>query len=286
MLRSTALVLVFAACTSNMDRPGPPGWDGPPDQLPGAPTGELVPPVTQEPVGEGWMSVGFGVEYERVNIGNAILIAYGGYTAQLSYSAGWATELVDAQLGALGVGQIYAVQGPADPGYTGREIANSKLRAHLATVDDGQSPIYVLAHSSGSYVAHELLTQLTTAGSTDTLARISYGDLEGGGSGLTTEIVDSLRAVTFVYAHDPTLSSGYSENYMAEQSLGAQYAPHAMTYEVTVPSTGCDDDAGWCLHDVVITHRPHDPTTYDLADDYTDFAGRPITVEYLASLVP
>jgi hypothetical protein len=37
---------------------------------------------------------------------------------------------------------------------------------------------------------------------------------------------------------------------------------------------------------VLITHRPHNHQTYDLADDYTDFTNRPITTEYLDTLVP
>jgi hypothetical protein len=232
--------------------------------------------------GPEWTSIGLGVAYQRVNTGNAILIAYGGYSAQLSYSAAWATELVDAKLGALDVGQIYAVQGPKDPGYDAREIANSKLHAHMATIDDGTSPIYIVAHSSGSYVAHELLGQI--ADDTAVLNRIGYANLDGGGTGLTTEIVDSLRKITFVYAHDPTLASGYSENNATERALGDEYAPHSTSYEVVAPMTGCDNGAGWCLHDVLITHRPHDHTTYDLADDYTDFVGRPATIEYLDSI--
>ena len=40
--------------------------------------------------------------------------------------------------------------------------------------------------------------------------------------------------------------------------------------------------AGWCLHDVVITHRPHKPLKYDL-NDYTDLIDRPVTTEYLES---
>src|SRR4029077_15538411 len=124
--------------------------------------------------------------------------------------------------------------------------------------------------SSGAFVAHELLDQLYTAGNADVLARLGYACLDGGGSGLTTAIVAGLRKITFVYAHDPTLASGYSENHSAAEALGAEYAPHAETYEVTVPSTGCDDGAGWCMHDVVVTHRPHHSWSYDLADDYTD----------------
>jgi hypothetical protein len=234
----------------------------------------------------GWTSIGYGVEYERVNTGNAIVIVYGGYSAHLSYSAGWATELVDGELGANGVGQIYAVQGPQDPSYSAKEIGNSKLRHHMATIDDGVSPIFVIAHSSGSYVAQELLGQMYNAASTSELGRITYACLEGGGTGLTTSIVASLKQLSFVYALDPTLSSGYSENYSAEQSLGSEFAPKATTFEVKVPSTGCDDGAGWCLHDVVVTHRPHNPSTYDLADDYTDFVNRLLTTEYLAPLLP
>jgi hypothetical protein len=262
------------------------------DVAPGAANDGDAPPTTMGGGGKAdgdnsaWTSVGYGVEYQRVNTGNAILIAYGGYSAKIAYSAGWATELVDARLGAEGVGQIYAVQGPEDPGYDAKEIGNSKLRAHLATIDDGVSPIYVVGHSSGSYVAHELLDQLTSAGDTSVLGRLGYADLDGGGTGLTSGIVASLRAMTFVYAHDPTLSSGYSENHSTAIALGEDYAPTAQTYEVTVSNTGCDDGAGWCMHDVLITHRPHDPTTYDLADDYTDFDNRPPTIEYLDTLVP
>ena len=272
-VRYTCLAML-CACAASMDPSGDPGDPG-----------NVIGGGKEDSPGEGWTGVGYGVEYQRVNTGNAILIAYGGYSAHLSYSAGWATELVDAKLGALGVGQIYAVLGPQDPGYDAKEIGNSKLRAHLATIDDGQSAIYVVAHSSGTYVAHELLGQMFRAGSSDTLARMAYANLDGGGSGLTTEIVDDLRAMTFAYAHDPTLSSGYSENYTSARSLGQAYAPHATTFEVSVPNTGCADDAGWCLHDVLITHRPHNAYHYDLADDYTDFNGRPPTIEYIDSMV-
>ena len=271
MLRSLLAVALLAACGADPavdDFAGPAGGDGKADGP-----------------GDGWTGVGFGVEYQRVNTGNAIVIAYGGYTARLGHAAAWASELVDVKLGAADVGQIYAVQGPADAAYDGREIGNSALRAHLATIDDGTSPIYVIAHSSGSYVAHELLGQLQRAGKTDVLSRITYACLEGGGAGLDQDIVDSLHAITFVYAHDPSLAHGYSQNAGAEQGLAAQYAPHATAYDVVVPATGCDDGAGWCMHDVVVTHRPHHSWSYDLADDYTDFVDRPLTTEYLDSLV-
>lgn len=225
-----------------------------------------------------WAVIGTGVIYQQVNVGTAVVIAYGGYTARLTDSAAWATELVDERLGAAGVGHVFAVRGPADASYSAREIANTKLRAHLATFYDGTSPIYVVAHSSGSYVAHELFEQLANIGDTATLARIDYHDLDGGGTGLTPSIVDELGSVQFVYAHDP--AAGYSHNASFEQSLAAEYAPNATGFEVTVDSTGCNTGATWCLHDVLVTHRPHDPASYDLALDYTDFTGRPVTDDY------
>jgi hypothetical protein len=232
-----------------------------------------------------WVSVGLGVAYHRVNAGNAVLIAYGGYSARLNYSGAWASELVDQKLGAVDVGHVYAVKGPADPGYDAREIANTKLRAHLKEHANTGAPIYVVAHSSGSYVAHEMLGQLDAHADTATLARIAYADLDGGGSGLSDDIVAALAKIEFVYARDPTLSSGLSKNSSTAMALADAYAPIATAFEVTVPSTGCNSGAGWCLHDVLITHRPHNPSTFDLSRDYTDFVDRPVTIEYLEPLV-
>ncbi len=250
---------------------------------------DFVPPTGVDdsmdlPMDPAWTDLGLGVAYQQVNTGPAIVIAYGGYTAHLAYSAAWATELVDAKLGAAGVGHIYAVKGPDDASYAAKEIANTKLRAHLQTLA-GTGPIYVVAHSSGTFVAHELFAQLHAAGNTAVLSRIAYANLDGGGSGLTDAIVGELGRIEFVYAKDPTLASGLSKNTGSVRALAADYAPGGMAFEVTVPGTGCNSGAGWCLHDVVVTQRPHNPRTYDLARDYTDFAGRAATTAYLDPLI-
>jgi hypothetical protein len=234
----------------------------------------------------GWITIGRGVAYRRFNAGSAILIAYGGYSARLRYSAAWATELVIAKLGAAGVGHVYAVQGPADSAYAAREIANTALHAHLAKLADDRSPIYVVAHSSGAFVAHELFAQAHAKQNMALLSRISYANLDGGGAGLTTAIAAGLAKLVFVYARDPTLESGSSQNSHAVRSLGVTYAAYGKAFEVTVPNTGCASGAGWCLHDAVITQKPHNPRHYDLANDYTDFIDRPVTTEYLDLLIP
>jgi len=244
---------------------------------------DAVPSDGKGDGGADWLHVGAGVAYRQVNTGTGVLIAYGGYSAKLSYSIGWASELVDARLGAEGVGHIFAVRGPADPGYNAREIANTKLRAHLATFDDGSSPIYVVAHSSGSYVAHELLNQLR-ASSPAVLPRIAYANLDGGG-GLSRAVISSLAAMSFVYARDTALSSGLSQNSGGMKAQAAAYAPDATAFEVKLANTGCRNGAGWCLHDVVITHKPHNPSTFDLGRDYVNFVDRSVTTEYLEPFV-
>ena len=230
-----------------------------------------------------WQLVGTGVAYHHVNTGPGVLIAYGGYSARLSDTAAWASELVDAKLGAHDVGHIFAVRGPADPAYAAREIANTKLRAKLATFDDGAANIYIVAHSSGSFVAHELLGQVISANAS-LLARMSYANLDGGGSGMTQTIASRLGGLEFVYARDP--AAGLSRNAGSMTSWASTYAPHAIAFEVRVQNTGCSVGASWCLHDVVITHRPHNPSTFDLARDYTDFVNRAVTTEYLDPFLP
>jgi len=236
--------------------------------------------------GAEWASIGNGVVYQRVNAGDGILITYGGYTARLIHSASWGTELVDARLGAAGFGHVYAVKGPAQANYAGLEIGNSKLRAHLATLTtaDGSpntAPIIAVAHSSGSFVAHELLQQLNNTNNTAMLGRISYANLDGGGSGLSSSIAGKLEHLAFVYAKDPTLARGMSMNSSTAIALDLAYGDKSSIFEVNVPNTGCVSGAGWCLHDVVISHRPHNPNMFDVARDYTDFVDRPVTTEYL-----
>ncbi len=269
--------LLLSACTSSAPDDPDDMFEPPPDL---ADDGKADAPMSSD-----WTPIGLGVSYQQVNTGHAILIVYGGYSAKLSYSAAWATELVDAKLGAADVGHIYAVKGPADASYAAREIGNSKLRAHLATLP-ADAPIYIVAHSSGSFVAHELLQQLYTSGNTAVLARISYANLDGGSSGLSHNIVAALDKITFVYAQDPSLSSGLSQNTSSAVGMGLTYAMYGSAFKVVVPHTGCANGAGWCLHDVLITHRPHNAQSYDLARDYTDFVTRPVTTEYLDALLP
>ncbi|MDX2090286.1 MAG: hypothetical protein SFX73_20670 [Kofleriaceae bacterium] len=276
LLGSRVALLAVAACAAEHDAINPADEVGALDALF---DGDRAGPLGV------WTDVGLGVAYQHVNTGSGVLIAYGGYSARLEHSAAWATALVDARLGAAGVGHIYAVQGPADPAYAAREIANTRLRAHVLTITSDDAPLYIVAHSSGSFVAHELLAQEYATGDSALLWRTAYANLDGGGAGLTANIVANLGATSFVYARDPTLASGLSQNHGSMIENAARFAADATLFEVVVPNTGCASGAGWCLHDVVITSRPHDPNSFDIARDYTNFEDRTVTTSYLEPLI-
>ncbi len=219
----------------------------------------------------GWSDVSRGIAGRTFGTGRAALVVYGGYGAHPEHAQSWADALVAARGTDLDLGAVYASQGPRDALYRAREIGNTALAAHLAA--DPPDAIYVVAHSSGAFVAHELLGVLTA----DLRAKTHYFDLDGGQDGLTLAIAGKLASLTFVYASEPGV--GLSRNGAFLRAIAPQYHG-AKTFVVDATGSGCATSN--CLHDTMITNRPHDPQTFDVADDYVDFAGRVVTSGYLA----
>lgn len=230
-------------------------------------------------------SVGFGVARKdgQNHLGDAVFIGYAGYAIPLDAGEAWVSALYESSLRARGVRWVYAVQGPADPSYSQFEIGNSKIAAALGTEVQASTPfVLVAAHSSGSFVAHELLGQL--AGGLDpggvTAGKIVYFDLDGGQSGLTQASVDRLRKAYFTSAFDAGTGT-YSPNHGTMTALGATYASKGGYFDTDASAAGCQAGATWCLHMTLITTRPHDPTAADGVPDYSDFAGRPVQHDYV-----
>lgn len=234
----------------------------------------------------GWSALGNGVAYKATDAGDGVFIGYAGYSVSLDRSAAWVDALVAARLRALHVGHVYAVRGPSDPGYRSRDIANTKLAAHLVAGPAGDAPfVLVAAHSSGSYVAHELFGQVFEGGLDPAHAlaeKVVYADLDGGSSGLDAHILSSLKKIAFVWAEDTTLAHGRSANAGGMESLGEDHGRSGL--RLVVDRSGCRSGAKWCLHDLLITTRPHDPNTFDLVRDYTDFTGRPVQDGWIRAL--
>lgn len=229
--------------------------------------------------------VGFGVASKDTGnpLGDHVFIGYAGYGAALEPAQLWVEELYRAALEQRGVRHVFAVQGPLDVNYLAREIGNSSIAAALVDdlVDEG-TRITVVGHSSGTFVAHELLGQL--AGELDpgavTAGRIDYVNLDGGSAGLTGPIVDHLASAWFVAAADPATFT-WSPNQPTMASLGATYAAAGGYLEVEAAPGVCTAGAVWCLHMVPITTRPHSAAAASVPLDYESFDGREVEVRYL-----
>jgi hypothetical protein len=234
----------------------------------------------------GWTVLGNGVAHKSIGGGAGVFIGYAGYSVPLDRSAAWVDALSEARLKALDVGHVYAVRGPSDPGYANKNIANTRLAKHLVDEAGTAAPfVLVGAHSSGSYVAHELFGQLfdgagDPGGVLD--GKIVYANLDGGAAGLDAHVLSSLKKIAFVWAEDTTLAAGRSANAGGMEALGRQHGGSGV--RLVVDRSGCHSGAKWCLHDLLITSRPHDPDRFDLVRDYTDFAGRPVQTGWIRAL--
>jgi hypothetical protein len=234
----------------------------------------------------GWTLLGNGVAYKSTGAGSGVFIGYAGYSVPLDRSTVWVDALFEARLRALGVGHLYGVRGPSDPGYARKDIANTRLASHLVGGPARGAPfVLVGAHSSGTYVAHELFGQVFEGGRDPEHVlegKVVYGNLDGGQRGLDTQVLASLKKIAFVWAEDTTLSSGRSANAGGMEALGE--AHHGSGLRLVVDRSGCHSGAKWCVHDLLITTRPHDPNTFDLVRDYTDFVGRPVQAGWIRAL--
>jgi pimeloyl-ACP methyl ester carboxylesterase len=246
---------------------------------------EAADPGTEDPAGkldgngnlDGWTTFATGIAHRSTDAGDGVFIAYGGYGATSVHVQAWTEALRAARLDELGLGHLYAVKGPRDAGYNARELPNSKVTARLLEEHAAAGRIVVVAHSSGAYVAHELLAQLRNRDAA-VLGRVSYFNLDGGDGGLPADTIAALATMRFVYARHPAV--GLSRNGWLMQADGERFAPQgAAAIAIDGSESGCATRN--CLHDVVITSRPHDPSRFNVALDYTDFDDRPVTVAYL-----
>jgi hypothetical protein len=225
-------------------------------------------------------NVGNGVAKKDTGnpLGDNVFIGYAGYNVTLAAAEAWVGALYHASLSARGVRWVYAVQGPADAGYDGLEIGNSKIAAALESeVGSSTHFILVAGHSSGSFVADELLQQLATGADPKgvTADKMVYFDLDGDQKYVSGAGIARLRKAYYVGAHDVAKGT-LSPNHAVMQSLGSTYASSGGFFEYDASSAGCNAGATWCVHVSLITTRPHNPADADAIADYSDFVGRPV----------
>lgn len=240
-----------------------------------------------EEISEDWSEgPGFGVGYRKATEGTDIAIFYGGYGATLAASESWADEIYKTDLEAHGVGRMYAVKGPLHSDYRDFEIGNSKIVKRLIAGEAANaSRIIVIAHSSGAFVANELMNQLVDGRDANGAVKekIVYFNLDGAG-GPPLKALRNLAGAWAVSVRDKngvrSMNAGTADVNAANYANAGKGGLHVLEAADSV----CSPGARWCLHMVCSNERPHNKAGLDVARDYTDFVDRPVQVGFLAEL--
>jgi len=186
-----------------------------------------------------------------------ILIAYGGYGADEPGVKNWAKALASAG----GFNQVVAVKGPAKVDYSdhNKKKANELLIKTLSGVK--VSKIIISAHSSGAYVAHELLAMLALKENRALLDKTVYYNLDGATCGICEKLASASASFKFtcVGAKQGGLKS---PNYESVRACGQE---HFMPLDFNAGCTGT-----WCMHACLINtaaaaidpNRPSVPRYY------------------------
>jgi hypothetical protein len=203
-----------------------------------------------------------------------------GWRVQPDWAWHWLTQL-EAAVNETPGGLRCIVRGPQDARF--REQADLDLDALAAELQQrlppGEAPLQVVAHSSGSFVAHALLRRLPAA----LRARVHYLNLEGGlGEGATAlepEVAAQLGSLGAVLVRDG--ERGESANAGAMRAFAERHG--ATLIELDAAGSGCAAGARWCLHMLPITRRPHRAEGFDLARDYGQLGPQhPVQTDYWA----
>ncbi|NUM71501.1 MAG: hypothetical protein HUU43_11670 [Ignavibacteriaceae bacterium] len=230
--------------------------------------------------------------------GNDIVIMIGGMGAKREWVDAWTDELYRSALDTMGVKHVFTVKGPDQEYYDKLEIKVDTLINKVVKLADSLSAekkkfrILIIAHSSGVFPAHQILDELYVKGKDKngvTAGRIHYFQLDGDpgvpkGYPLTAAMVNKLARMYIVYAFDKstlTISAMHKESLM----LYAMFGSKSELVAVDASDCGCNPEKIWCLHETMITSKPHNKNMYDLAQDYTKFdKERKVTTSYLKAI--
>lgn len=245
-----------------------------------------------------WVKLGKGLNYGVTNnqSGNDIAILIGGWQAKQEWVNKWSEGLFKAKLKELGVQHLISVKGPDEVCYKSKDIDIKTLAEFVKNIIYATyfiDKVIIIAHSSGSFVAHDLLNMMY---GTNGIAKDSfyvnkayYFNLDGGigstdcGIEIDTSAVNYINKIYAVAVYDSS-SNSYSANYEAMKKLANMFNEKSELIIIKTNDSGCKDK--WCLHDVVIIDKPHNPEKYDLEKDYQIFnEGRKVQTDYLNVLL-
>jgi hypothetical protein len=189
----------------------------------------------------------------------AVLLA--GWAIRTPAARAWADALDDARLRALGVSTRYAVDGPAQVDFRGKELDVDGLLRALAAATSPRGRVLVVAHSSGAHVAATMFHRAFARGAAPGLrGRVVYVDLDGDAGirgdperDLHVESVAGLRRLIFVATAVPSLRlEGFSRAAMVAVARSFTEQSELWTYDAT--HSGCRVNA--CAHLALVDTRP------------------------------
>jgi len=216
----------------------------------------------------------------------AHLVVFAGWTVKPEWAWRWLQALQSATGAGKATGLVCAVRGPADASFVAKDIDARAFAVSLQEqMGSGSAPISFIAHSSGAFVAHYLMQQLRKQGAAGLLARIRYINLDGaigrGDRELDADLVRQLASVEAVLARSAQ-DGMESINAGAMRELALRYPSAVRLRVLETADSGCEPRARWCLHQVLVNRRPHDPRNFDLARDYGQIsAAHPVQWDYL-----
>jgi hypothetical protein len=115
-------------------------------------------------------------QYEPKGSGSKVLLVFSGDPSFAPGVKAWATALHDKVFKGVGVGHVYSVA--YDP-KTEDNQPPAELVTHFKDLVKGHPPVFVVAHSSGTYVAHALFKQLNNKDDKGILDKTTYYNIDG-----------------------------------------------------------------------------------------------------------
>lgn len=245
-----------------------------------------------------WVKLGNGVQYSVTNNkeGNNIFIGIGGWNAREEWVNNWLEQLYSAKLKKLKVQHLFSVKGPDDACYKDKEINLNGLADYIQNILKSnyfQDEVIIAAHSSGSFVAHELFKILYgndgIANDSNYYNKINYFNLDGGigsercGTELTNDLAQKLNKIYAVAVFD-SISGIHSQNLESMEKAVEIFGNKSELIIIKEFNTGCFTP--WCLHDAVINKKPHNPEKFDLEKDYGIInSDHPVQTDYLDVMI-
>jgi hypothetical protein len=193
------------------------------------------------------------VAVATIGSGSNIAVLFAGYDVEDSLAQKWA-EGVSSTLSSVDVGVIFAVPGPADSGFAGREIQVDVLAKTVASKASslGSKLVIFAGHSSGAAVAEATLLEWAKAAPTLQSSTVYYR-LDGGG-GLSGKGLKKLGGAFCVLAQ--CSKTIFSKN------LGACYGG----YKKLTLATPNSCKVSKCCHLALINTEPKVLSDWDKKD--------------------